>query len=150
MIENFPVEVKSTLDKLLADLAEANNWLFFDLDGGYLLPQIMGSTEPAIVISFPGLTDSPRDPFYNVIFEVGARTSDDPSQYLTRKITGAIGKVIERNKAIQVYNYHEESPSSTDATGYLFPVNITPTPARFDQVSGLTMLQVHAEVFRYG
>jgi hypothetical protein len=144
----FDVAVKSTIDKTLSGLAVSSGWVFFDLDGVYLTPGVSESKAPAIVTSFPGLTPNPRDPYYAAVFEVGARTADDPSQYLAKTILGHISEVLEIHQGIPVYDY-SGTVAGTIKLGELMPVSRTPSPPRFDQVSGLNMYQIVAMCQRF-
>lgn len=144
----FDVAVKSSLDKLLNDVAVANGWMYFDIDGAYLTPEIVESKAPAIVISYPGLTANPRDPFYAAVFEVGARTADDPFQYLSKNILGEISLALEVNKGLFIYD-HSGSVSGAALLGELIPTSQTPSPSRFDQVSSLSMYQIVAMCQRF-
>ncbi|WP_019865136.1 hypothetical protein [Methylovulum miyakonense] len=148
MTTTFDVAVKSTIDKVLSDLAMASGWIFFDLDGAYLTPDIGESKAPAIVVSFPGITPNPRDPYYAVVFEAGARTSDDPAQYIAKTILGTISEVLDIHKGIPVYDY-SGAVAGDVKLGELIPISRIPTPSRFDQISGLNMYQLVALCQRF-
>jgi hypothetical protein len=145
---NFPLALKSTLDKLLVDLATANGYDAFDLDGSYMVPEKTESESPAIVWSIPSPSPMPRDPFYHLQFEVGARTANDESQYLGMKITSLLGQVLAVGESFYVMDY-STLVAPTVTLGDIFITSNIPTPPEFDRISSIRAIQITAAVQRY-
>lgn len=144
----FPLAVKSTIDKILFDTATAHNYAFFDLDGSYMTPEKTESEVSAITWSLLSLSEYPRDPFWNLQFEVSAKTSHDESQYDSMKIQSLAQDLFSVGSHFYVKDY----------SGLIIPtVNLgeihiamsSSAPAGFDRVSGLRPLHVTATVQRF-
>ena len=83
----FAISVKSTLDKFVHDLAVANGYGYADADGSYMSADVIESEAPAQIWSFSHFGSNPVDPFYQLRFEVEAKTSNDISQYDSLTLT---------------------------------------------------------------
>ena len=145
---NFPLAVKSTIDKLVYDLASVNGYDFFDLDGSYLLADHVESMKPAITAGSFVCTPSPRDPFYSVHFEVAAKTSTDQAQYDSLYMTSMIQDLFQVGLQFYVADYSGDT-IPTNNLGWLY-INYTAsdTPG-FDKISGLRPVRIMASGFRY-
>ena len=144
----FSLAVKSTIDKLIYELASSNNYDFFDLDGSYLLPEQAESTKPAIAWGLLNFSERGRDPFYTIHFEVGAKTANDESQYTSMNLLGLIQGAFPVNKSIYVSDYSKESGPSV-VSGCMTITSSVSTPPSFDKVSGTRAVQLIAAVQRF-
>lgn len=145
---SFIVAVKSTLDKVVYDIAQANNYEFFDMDGAYMSADIAESTKPALAVSLSSIYEYPRDPFYQIQFEVGARTSEDESQYESLEAIALLQAQFRYGNSFSVMDYSSATPP-TVRLGEIIVHTINTSPAAFDKVSGLRSLHVTATVQRF-
>ncbi|RLA43137.1 MAG: hypothetical protein DRR06_12870, partial [Gammaproteobacteria bacterium] len=81
--QNFPVALKSTVDKIGYDLAQAESPAveFVDLDNVVNTTALLKTDDTALIWSMGLLVPTPRDPLYSVSFHIGARTVNDPANY---------------------------------------------------------------------
>jgi hypothetical protein len=144
----FTLALKSSVDREVYKLAAENAYEFFDLDGAYLLPEQAESTKPAIAWSLLNIIEAPRDPFYSVHFEVGARTSNDVAQYDSMRILCLIQNAFPVNKDIRIVDYSKEYVTG-EVVGYFLITSTVSTPPSFDKVSSIRTIQFTAAVQRF-
>jgi hypothetical protein len=144
----FAVAVKSTFDAMLYNLAQASGYESFDFDGSNLSAAVIQSEAPAIAWSLLSLTPNPRDPYYDLQFEAGAKTSNDPTQYESMQIVGQIEELFPIGDALFIYDYSQTTPP-TEAVGSLTITALSSVPSTYDQSSGLRMVHIAAKLMRF-
>jgi len=147
-MSSFHLALKSTIDKLLLDAAKSNGYEFFDLDGVYMDADIAESSKPAIAWSLLGFTEAPRDPFWHLQFEVGARTAYDESQYSSMTIAAKIQETFPVASSFYIQDYSSDNQPSVNLGEVIISTSST-TPAEFDKVSGMRPVHITATVQRF-
>lgn len=147
-MHTFPLEIKSTIDKLLYDTAVVNGYDFFDLDGSYMNTAKAESEVSAITWSLLSLSEYQRDPFWMLQFEVDAKTAKDESQYDSVKIHSIIQSLFAVGKSFFVKDYSGIA-LPTITTGEILVSASSSSPAAFDRVSGLRPVHITATVQRF-
>lgn len=144
---DFTLPVKSTLDKLAHDLAQTGGLEAVDLDDSAASNALFGSENPAVVWSLLSLVERPRDPLYTVSFEIGAKTSLDPSHYQSLNIVDEIRSAFYVGMTIAVYDYSTPTPP-TEQVGYMIVTGAGTRPAQHEKDTGLRMVSVSARAVR--
>lgn len=147
-MSGFELALKSTLDKIILDLAATHGYQYLDLDGAYLMSDVMESDAAALAWSLSHLIENPRAPFWHAEFEVGGKTSNDPAQYISVGIISLITSVFAVGNQIDIMDYSGPTPP-TLKLGYLLVSAAGMVPAQFDRISGLRLMQIQAQVFQY-
>lgn len=142
---SFALSLKSTLDKLVFDLATDNSLAYVDLDGAYLSPDVMESTASALAWSLTTFSGNPQPPLYRLEFHVGGKTSDDPAQYKSLDIVSLITDLFAPDSYFDILDYSGEG-TPTIKLGQLHVTSSESLPAQFDKVSGLRLVRVNAQV----
>lgn len=146
--EEFLLAVKSTLDKEVADLSIALGKYFFDLDGSHMQTDKVESQNDALACSFSGSNEYPRDPFYQVSFDVYAKTSADVSQYNSLLIVSRITSRFAVGASFKVRNYSSITPDP-QVRGLITCTEAASSGAGFDKTSGFRPVTVSALVHRF-
>lgn len=139
----FPLALKSTLDKIIKDLADAHNYDFIDLDGAYLMADVMESQASALAWNLTQLIEYPRAPLWQVEFEAGGKTSNDPSQYVSMEIASLVQTKFFVGASFPIMDY-SGSAAPTQKLGELFVTSVGVSPAQFDRVAGLRLIRILA------
>jgi hypothetical protein len=149
MREQFLLAIKSTLDKFGNDLALAQpaETKFVDLDDSTAVEAVMASTDDAVVWEMSGFDDHPRDPLYSVVFNIGARTSNDAANYGMLALVGKVKEIFPIGKKLEVRDYSDDTAS--DVKGFLFITSVAVNPQMYDRTSGIRMVTVTARAQRY-
>ena len=147
-MSKFTLQVKSTLDKILKDLANSNGYLGFDIDGSALSADMAESTDPAIVWSFHSLEEDTRDPFYRLQFEAAARTADDVSQYGSVGIQSLLQSTFAVGESFYVMDYSGVA-APTQVLGEVIISKLHPGVPVFDNTAGIRGVMVVATVQRF-
>jgi len=148
--ENFPVALKSTIDKLGNDLAQAEvpPVEFIDLDDVVNTANLLGSDNTALLWSMSVLVPTPSDPLYACSFSVGARTVNDPGNYDIMLLVGKLSSVFQEGSLIDVHDYTEALAGPR--IGVLSITKVTVLPQEYDKVSGIRMVSLEGRVQRLG
>ncbi len=146
--QQFTVALKSSIDKILVDIALAEGVEFVDLDDAVNTEALFKTQKDAIVWEFNVLQESPRDPLYAAAFNVGARTVEDSSNYDILKLSGALGEVFKEGNSIDIYDYTPETGPLGDKGGYFMVSEITMNPQLYDRMSGIRMITVSGRAVR--
>lgn len=148
--ESFPVAVKSTIDKLGWDLAqaEAPAVKFIDLDNVVNTANLMESDDNALIWSMAVLAPTPSDPLYACSFMIGARTVNDPANYDIMLLVGKLSAVFEEGSLIDIHDY--TGAVAGPRIGVLTMTRVTVLPQEFDKVSGIRMVSLEGRVQRLG
>lgn len=145
---NFPLHLKSTLDMLIFKLATDNGYDFFDLDGAYMDADKAESANAALVWSLLSLVENNRDPFWHIQFEVGARTSNDESQYLSLQLTSLVQELFSAGSSFFIQDFSTEV-EPTEKVGEIIIISAGTAPPAFDRISGIRPIQISASVQRF-
>jgi len=149
MREQFLLSIKSSLDKFGNDLALAQptETKFVDLDDSTAVEAIMTSTDNAIIWELSGFDDSPRDPLYSVVFNIGARTSNDAANYGILALIGKVKEIFPIGRKLDIRDYSDDVAS--DVSGFLLITSVTVNPQMYDRTSGIRMITVTGKAQRY-
>jgi hypothetical protein len=148
----FPLAVKSTIDKLLIDFATTLTPALdvVDLDDPVNMAELLASEKPAVVWEMLQL--EPLDgscALYVAVFNIGAKTTNDPSNYGILALVGKLGAVFRPGTSFQIRDYSGALPGAEDL-GYMYISGPRVVPQQFDQQSGVRMATVEAKIMRYG
>lgn len=147
-MENFALALKSTIDKILYDTASVHGYNFYDLDGSYQSTEQVESENTAIAWSLSSFTESPRDPFWNMQFEVNAVTSNDASQYESLKVMSLLQQLFSVGSSFYIGDYSGVNLPTSNLGEFIVSWSGA-SPAAFDRTAGLRPLQVMATVQRF-
>jgi len=136
----WTISVKSTLDKLLNDLALANSMGYYDLDGAYLSPDQAESKDATLISRFLGVSPALRDPLYQGSFQAGVSVGDDPAQYASLKYMSILLDMFRIGAGFDVYDY-SGAVRSENRIGLIVVTAVVPSPTEFDQVSSQNLHQ---------
>ena len=133
--------VKTTIDKLVHDLASAvpgTPLLVGLVDDSANFEEVLGNTKPALLYQVARL--SGRAPKFDLTFNVGAKTTDDASNFLITKFyTGAW------------YALHDYSGAvASEKLGAMTLVEANVMPSQFDKQSNIRMMSCQAKVLCRG
>ena len=148
MGQDISLALKSTIDKMLLELATSKGYGFFDLDGIYQDTGSINTLSPAIAWSFQVWAESPRDPLWEMSFEAGARTSEDLSQYDSMRIAGEVISLFTAGTDFEIFDYSLEVEGTTPL-GRLWVTNSMVVPVVFSDSSTLRMGNIQAKVLRF-
>lgn len=138
---SFPLAFKSTIDKIIKDLADSRGYDFIDLDGSYLLSDVMESQATALAWTQISLVEAPRRPLWMAEFDAGGKTSADPSQYLSMETVSLITDIFRVGSSFHVFDYSGMA-MPTQRMGEVFVTSVGVSPAQFDRVAGLRLVRV--------
>lgn len=146
----FTKAVKSTIDFYALQLAVSKNLPFIDLASERFSTDILESDQPAVCWEFASIEESPRDPLWVVMFDIGVMTALDPSQYESLEYVSMFIDTFKAGTSFIVCDYSqapdEENPP--EPVGSLFIVSSGVTPQQADRVSGLRFVSVTARACR--
>lgn len=148
--ELFPLAVKSTIDKLGFDLAQAEipPVKFIDLDNAVNTTALLSSQDNALVGELSILEPRPRDPMYQVSFSIGARTVNDPANYDIMTLVGKLKAKFAVNAVLEIRDY--SGAAAGPIVGRLTVSQDTIMPQQYDKVSGIRLIAVRAMALRIG
>jgi len=148
--QNFPVALKSTIDKLGLDIAQAETPAvkFVDLDNVVNTTQLLKSEDTALAWTMSVLTPTPRDPLYAVSFQIGARTVNDPANYDIMTLVGKLKATFNVDSSVDIHDY--TGATAGPKIGVLRISGVTVLPQEFDKVSGLRMISLEGRAQRLG
>ena len=144
---DFYVEVKSTIDKLAVDIATALGIDFVELDDTVNVDEKLASPDDLIVYQMVGMDEAPRDPLWNLTFQIGGKTTSDSANYDLADIIGAVRGTVNKGESIDVYDYSGIA-TPTVKEGYIYFSEVSVDPQAFEGASGIRMLAVSASVVR--
>jgi hypothetical protein len=144
-MSNFKLAVKSTLDKIMKDVADSLSISFFDLDGVALVSDVFESEASALAWSLLTFHDAPVPPMYFIEFESGGKTSNDISQYISMSIVDAISDKFCSGKSYDIMDYSGQS-QPTKVLGNMYISGCGVAPAQTDRGSGLRLVRIQAHL----
>lgn len=145
--DKFPLIIKSTVDYLAGLLATEVGVPFIDLDGAELSAGLLETDQSALAWSLATLSEDPRDPLWTMEFEIGAKTSNDPSQYTSLDLVSLVRKQFYVGAVMDVMDYTGTAAPTVKA-GKLIISSVATAPQQFDRTSGLRLVSVTAKVMR--
>lgn len=157
MADDFPLQLKSTIDKLVADKvaqlqAEYPTLQWAEVDDLAGTDAVFKSAEPAVVWQWGNLTERPRAPMYAADFTVAVKTVADPGNYLLIRLLGEIRDVFAPGTTYQVFDYTMPAtdPADITARGYITITSNEIMEQGFDRQSGVRPALISARAVRYG
>ena len=147
MTNDYLLDVKSTIDKIMNDLVDSLVGQFPDLKGIDVddlveTDGIMKSEDPVLLWQFLTMTPVPRDPLFRVEFLVGAKTVGDHGNYTLTHINNELRKSFEIGTRIAVGDYSGASPVL--GKGYFVVSDNSMAPQQYDHMSGIRFLSIRA------
>ena len=148
--ESFPVALKSTIDRIGLDLAEAETppLKLVDLDNVVNTTELMTSEDSALIWSMSVLVPTPTDPLYGCSFTIGARTVNDPANYDIMLLVGKLSTYFQEGVIIDIKDY--TGAVAGPKIGVLTITRNTLLPQEYDKVSGIRMVSVEGRAQRLG
>ena len=143
----FPLHVKSTIDRKVADLSQLLQIPFVELDDSVNTDELLTSNKTCLVWGFIDMDEDPQDPLYSLSFVVGVKTTSDPSNYELLGIVSDIKNAFKKSEWIDVYDYSQVSLPVTPS-GAIFITNSGVDPQVMDRQSGARMLALEARCMR--
>lgn len=160
MSRTIELAFKSTLDKLVTDLADKLTQLnpmqkqvfAFDLDDSANERQIQAGSEHALVYQYTNLSDDPAHPLYSAVFLVGAKTTADVGNYDMTTLLTDLRSLFFAQAYFDLYDYSaiEAGEDAGAVQGTLIIQSVDTGPQMFEKQSGIRLLEVHAKVMAYG
>jgi len=144
----FSVALKSTIDYLAKQIADAKGLPFMDLASSEFDTAIVESDQPAICWDLTSIDETPFDPMYTASFNIGAMTMLDPSQYISLDLVGEISSVFRVNESHDIKDYSGEV-SSTELVGKFYVVTCGLAPAQQDLATNVRFVAVTVRAVRY-
>ena len=139
-MNQFPLDVKSSLDKVMYDLQSAllgtyPDLLALDMDNIEEAEEGMGAANPALIWQFSVLDPVPTDPLYRGGFLVGGKTTQDAGNY---QLTALLAEVFKRFQVDEQFDVGDYSgASAVTGKGILTVTSITLSPQQFDNQHGI-------------
>lgn len=156
MADDFPLIMKSTIDKLVSDKCAAllpthPGLQWAEVDDMLQTDSIFKGDGPAILWQFGSVYESPRSPLYGVEFSVGAKTTADPGNYLLIDLLAQIRDAFAADAAFQLFDYTRATGDAPDTVskGFVRVVTNEISPQQFDRQSGIRYAIVHGKAVKY-
>lgn len=147
-MSNFALAVKSTLDKVVFDLATAKSVQYFDLDSEIFAENMLLTDDSALGWSLVGLTESPMDPLWDIEFDVCGKTTIDPAQYVSLDLISAVNEKFKQGVSFDVKDYSTPTPP-TQVLGQILITGLQVRPQHFDKTAGFRTVGVTAKAMRW-
>lgn len=150
------ISLKSTLDKLMGDLAVSLSTgkpvFSFDLDDPANEREIQAGSDHALVYQYNSLAEEPRHPLYSASFLIGAKTTDDPGNYQMADLLVDLRDLFKVGDSFPVSDWSEveEGAPAPEESGVLIIKSVQSTPQSFEKQSGIRLMQVQAQMISYG
>ena len=146
-MNDYLLDVKSTLDKTMSDLvtslsAKFPNLAGVDVDNLVETDEVMKSENPVVLWQLLTLTPTPRDPLYRLEFLVGAKTMSDQGNYTLTSLNNELRKSFEVDTRISVGDYSEAV--AVLGKGYFVVTDNPMAPQQYDHMAGIRFFSVRA------
>lgn len=141
--------VKTTIDKLVHDLASAvpgTPLLVGLVDDSANFEEVLGNTKPALLYQVARL--SGRAPKFDLTFNVGAKTTDDASNFLITKVVEAMNDKFYTGAWYALHDY--SGAVASEKLGAMTLVEANVMPSQFDKQSNIRMMSCQAKVLCRG
>lgn len=147
----FVMAVKSTIDKLAYDAAEAvitrevgdTSPKVIDLDNSTNVQELATSKNDHILMRFMYLDESPIDPLWDLEFYIGARTVNDAGNYSLMELVESFRSQVKKGADLVFYDYSGASPSD-NRVGWGTVSDCTIEPHIFEGIAGIRLYRVRA------
>ena len=146
---SFSVALKSTIDYLAKQLADARGLPFLDLASAEFDTTVIESDQPAICWDFASIDEAPRDPMWSASFDIGAMTMLDPSQYISLDITGSVSDAFKVGESYEIRDYSGDTLSEV-VEGKFYVVSCGLAPVQQDHATNVRFVSVSVRAVRYG
>lgn len=149
--ERFLVALKSTIDKAGVDLGKTfiPPLPLVDLDDTVNVTKFLQSGKDGLVWEYLTLEPLPRDPLYSVAFRIGARTTNDASNYSLLGFAGAVKRRFREGEDLTIHDYSSAIASSS-VLGILHITQVMVDPQQFDRESCLRLVMINGRAIRWG
>lgn len=144
----FSLSIKSTIDYLAKQIADAKGLPFLDLASAEFDAAIVESDQPAICWDFESIDESPRDPMWTCSFSIGAMAMLDPSQYISLDLVGLVSEKFCVGSSHEIYDY--SGATKSELVGQFYVVSCGLAPAQQDQATNVRFVTVSVRAVRYG
>lgn len=139
--------VKTTVDKLAHDMVQDFPGMSVGLvDDSANFEQVLADAKPAILYQVVKL--SGREPKFDAIFHVGAKTTDDASQALMTRIVEAMSDRFKTGAWFPLHDY--SGAIASEKLGAMTLVDTDVMPSQYDRQSNIRMLKCTAKVLCRG
>jgi len=156
----FELALKSTLDYYCNRIAdsmrtsgdpELASLAASGLDDLVEIDKTVKSRDPALLWELHSFAEEPRDPLYVAQFSVGAKTTLDDANYLQAKLISMLAEHFKMDATLSIkdYSVDVDELQAQQEKGLLYINEVSSTPARFDNQSGLKLITVGARLQRY-
>lgn len=156
MADDFPLILKSTIDKLVADkvtaLMVAHPTLrWSEVDDMLQSDEVFKGDEPAILWQFGTVFEHPRAPLYGVEFSVAAKTTADPGNYLLIDLLAQMRDLFKPDATFQLFDFARAQAEAVDTVskGFLRVSSNEIAPQQFDRQSGIRYAVVRCKAVKY-
>lgn len=146
-VSDFPISLKSTIDKIAFGLAVMNSVTYVDLADTVETAKLFKTEDTAIVMDFNTLEEDPNDPLYAGSFEIGVRTVNDPANYQLLRLLGLVKSMFPKGDRVMVYDSSEAVESG--AKGVILLGDALTMPQHFDAASSMRLINVKFKAQRF-
>ena len=145
----FATCLKSSMDKAIKDLATSASLDYIDLDGTPLNSEKLLQAKNAIAWTHTSYDPDLFAPFFNFVFEVGAVTANDPSQYTSMSVVDLILGRFGPTHTVDIYDYTGANAPVGAKLGDLFITDADVQGLLSDVAEGLRSVTVTARGVHY-
>jgi hypothetical protein len=146
---DFPMAVKSTIDKKMYDLGEAYitngdgdpDQKVMDLDNLTNVEKLADTSRPTFLLRWMTLDEAPADPLWRCQFYVGVKTGEDPGNYTLVSLLDALRTAFARGITFSLYDY-SGAERSENVVGTCTVRDFTAEPHMFEGHVGIRMCRV--------
>lgn len=157
MADDFPMQLKSTIDRLVALKAQAllgehPTLQWAEVDDMAQTDKVFKADTPALLWQWGQLREHPKAPLYACDFAVGAKTTNDPGNYILLKLLGEIRDVFATDADYRVFDYTMPATEPADITdrGVIRICSNEIDEQGFDRQSGVRYAVIRAAVVKRG
>ena len=143
----FIVSTKASIDKVAKALADSEGIGYVDLDDTAQAEALFSTQNTAIVLEFNVMEESPSDPMYQGVFNIGVRTVQDPANYATLLLVGKLKGIFPKSGRIALTDAYK--PAETGEIGTLLPMESRVIPNQYDMASGIRLVQIPFHALRW-
>lgn len=146
---DFPMAVKSTIDKLMFDLgnlyitSEAGDpdEKVMDLDSAVNMEKLADTDRATFLFRWMTLDEDPMDPLWSGEFYVGVKTGKDPGNYGLVALLDKLRETFAKGETLDLRDY-SGAAASDNVVGTATIIDFTAEPQAFDGHVGIRMCRV--------
>lgn len=147
-MDNFLLHVKSTIDYYGSSLATSLGVTKkVDLDDIVKTKELLSSDETAVVWEVSMMRDAPIDPLYDLVFSMGIKINNDPSNYNMMTLLSEVKALFPVGDTFVIRDYSTATPPTLQE-GTFTVSNVKVDPQQFDRVSGIRLVSIMAKAVR--